>query len=90
MPFSSLKQPEGQFGEKTTLRVVNVTQNDPAQLNVRNGPGQRFESVGRIPWNGVGIVYLGGKALNDEDLWIKVRWGNLAGWVHGDYLSAEH
>ena len=69
------------------LYAVNVGRGDPDQLNVRAGPGERYKTVGRIPWNGSRIEYLGRTSQNGQDLWVYIRWSNVVGWVHSSHLS---
>lgn len=79
----------GTILEGDMLYVVNVSRDDPEQLNVRSGPGQDFESIGWISWNGYQVEYLGTKEYNQNDLWVYVRWGHTRGWVLSKYLRAE-
>lgn|GEM_PF-2121554 len=71
------------------LHVVRVQPDDPEKLNMRNGPGQHYEIVTKIPWNGHQIRDLGEAVYNGPDLWLRIRWGGIEGWVHSDYLEED-
>lgn len=88
-PAPSPVQPHNRVQTGAMFYVVKVAQDDPDQLNVRAGPGQGYASIGSIPWNGKRIEYLGGNEHNESDLWVKIRWGDVVGWVHSTYLSRE-
>lgn len=49
-------------------------------LNVRKGPGETEELVGKLPKNG------GVDVLGEENGWFKIKSGKVSGYVRADYL----
>lgn len=55
------------------------------ELNLRSGPGPRFEVIGVIP-SGSAVEIEG---CLDAGLWCRVDHAGQTGWAHAGYLSAE-
>jgi len=78
----------------TTFRVVNVSANDPAGLNVRDYPAQgadlsNTKIVGHLSWQATGIITSGQVLRFANTTWRHIRLGNVVGWVNEKYLQAQ-
>ena len=78
----------------TTFRVVNVSANDAAGLNVREypAPGSDLSNtriVGHLSWRARGIISSGQVLRFAGATWRHIRLGNVIGWVNAKYLKAE-
>jgi uncharacterized protein YraI len=62
-------------------RVVNIASTDT--LNVRSGPGTKYQVLGEIPYKGSGVFV--GKCADSK--WCKVSYGCLSGYAAIKYLS---
>jgi len=54
-------------------------------VNVRNGPGTSYESIGTLLKNDV--VQITGKDSNGD--WVQIDFKGSAGWISSDYLQAD-
>lgn len=63
-----------------TYRVVGVEDWDV--LNVRSGPSARYSIVGELPPGACGL-----DIIQDRGRWIKVRVGDVVGWVNARYVE---
>lgn len=70
-----------------SYRVINVSKTDT--LRVRSGPGVSFHEIGTLTSETRGIRIGGKPAANELDLWVPIISGDIHGWVHADFLSAE-
>jgi hypothetical protein len=69
--------------------VVNVAPNDT--LDLRSGPGTRFNPVTEIPPNGTDIRVLDQDRTWDGDSWwLAVEWHGFRGYVGQHYLPIYH
>jgi len=66
------------------LHCVNVAAEDV--LNVREGPGSRFATVGALAHDNCNVAV----SNTCEGQWCKVRSGDLSGWAHTGYLYAAN
>ncbi len=64
--------------------VFRVTAND--SLNVRSAPGLNTKVVGQIPFESKGIRFLGETKSAGKEVWARIQFGNLSGWVKQTYL----
>ena len=64
-----------------TFKVVNVASWD--MLNVRAGPGMRYEVIDRLA-PGEGCIAWTGKR---RGAWVLIRVGNTTGWVSSRFLG---
>ena len=69
------------------FRVVNVTDED--RLNIRAGPGIRYEVIGKIPKDGTGILITGEGVQADNTIWVPIVYNGISGWVNSFYLSRQ-
>lgn len=76
--------------------VANVSADDPEGLNIRPFPGYLSEKIGSIPADGQCVQYLNQlhfyksrRSTRKPQLWVKVRYQNLEGWVHSNYLASN-
>ncbi|WP_153770679.1 hypothetical protein [Labrenzia sp. CE80] len=67
-----------------TLHCVNVAADDV--LNVRDGPGSRFATVGALASGNCHVAV----SNACEGKWCKVRSGDVSGWAHTGYLYAAN
>lgn len=68
-------------------RVVGVAYNDV--LYVRPKPTERDVYVAKIPANGVGIQILEGSQQVGDNIWVKVSYKGLTGWVNSKFLTEQ-
>jgi WD40 repeat protein len=68
-------------------RVVNVTEED--RLNIRAGPGLKYDIIGKIPKDGRGILITGEGVQADNTSWVPIIYNNIEGWVNSFFLSSE-
>lgn len=69
--------------------VINVTIDDT--LNVREFPGHQNNKIAKIPHFETCIQFLGDYRLNESQVWVKVQYQNIQGWVNSFYLiRSEH
>ena len=67
----------------TTQIMATVNNPDPTdRLNLRTKPSKQAPTLGKY-YNGTTIEVLG----EEEEGWVKVRFGNLEGYMQGDYLA---
>ena len=70
-----------------TYAVFRVYENDP--LNIRNAPGLTTKIVGKIPFDGKGTQGLGQSKQVGKEVWVKIQFGDIIGWVNQSYLYEE-
>jgi uncharacterized membrane protein len=58
-------------------------------LNMRANAGTANSIVGRIPYNGQGIVTTGEEKKVGGTVWAKIYWNGVGGWVSKRYLLPE-
>lgn len=58
-------------------------------LNMRANAGTSNSVVGRIPYNGQGIVTTGEEKKVGNTVWAKIYWNGVGGWVSKRYLLPE-
>ena len=61
----------------------------PAQydfLNVRNGPGTHFSSIGQLQPNRMNVE---GVARSADREWLRIIWGETSAWVFAPYLKRQ-
>lgn len=66
-------------------RVINVASDDV--LNIRSGPGVSNGIIGTIPYNGTGVVIIGGGTNVMGSLWVPIQYGGVTGWVNSHFLA---
>ena len=71
--------------KKKHFNVFNVRSND--FLYVREYPGHNNNEVGKIPPGEKCIEYLGDSRLLEYQLWIKIQYLEVKGWVNSSYLN---
>jgi WD40 repeat protein len=69
------------------FKVVNVTEED--RLNIRAGPGIKYEIIGKIPKDGRGIQVTGAGVQADKTIWLPIVYKGISGWVNSFFLSKE-
>lgn len=67
-----------------TYAVFRISQNDP--LNIRAAPGLKTKIVGTIPFDGKGIQGLSETKQMGKEVWAKIKFGEIVGWVNQSYL----
>ena len=77
--------PEGTA--EVSFRVVNVTEQD--RLNIRAGPGLKYEVIGKIPKDGRGIRVTGEGVQADNTIWLPITYKGITGWVNSFFLAKE-
>ena len=55
-------------------------------LNVRNAPGLKSKVVGQVPHDGKRIQFLGQTKTLGKEIWARIQFGTLIGWVNQSYL----
>jgi hypothetical protein len=70
-----------------TLKVEWVEKNDV--LYIRSAPSPRSEKVGKIPYNGRGILYMKKAELCQGRLWVKVSYRGQEGWINSKFLAPD-
>jgi len=78
----------------TTYRVVNVSENDPLGLNVRQIIGDvhdlsEAKIVENLKWNARGIISTGLEYQFAGALWRQIMVGDTSGWVNVKYLAVD-
>jgi uncharacterized protein YraI len=69
--------------------VINVAPDD--KLELRSGPGTRFDPVTEIPPNGTDIIVFDQDQVWDGDTWwCPVEWHGFRGYVGRHYLPTAH
>jgi uncharacterized membrane protein len=70
--------------------VYNVTGVEAGKfLNMRSDAGTNNTLIGRIPFNGKGVVTTGEEKKINGVVWAKVYWNGVGGWVSKAYLLPE-
>lgn len=64
--------------------VFNVRMDD--SLNVREAPGLKANVTGRLPHDAAGIKFIGDIQRAGKETWVKIKFGDLTGWVNQNYL----
>ena len=77
--------PEGTA--EVTFRVVNVTEED--RLNIRAGPGIKYDVIGKIPKDERGIRVTGAGVQADNTIWLPISYKGISGWVNSFFLAKE-
>lgn len=70
---------------QTLFQVKGVASDDT--LNMRQAAGVTNAVVAELPANEQGVVYLDEESVIGKTRWLKVRWGNVTGWVSDRYLT---
>ncbi len=58
-------------------------------LNIREGAFGKSKVIGKIPYNGKGIVLTNKRKKNGRTVWVQVKWKGIRGWVSKRYLIPE-
>jgi uncharacterized protein YraI len=66
-------------------RVTGVAADDV--LNLRSGPAQDNDIVGKLAPTASGIVIISDTVLNGNDDWVKIRFQGIEGWTRPKYLQ---
>jgi len=61
-----------------------AVQDKSAGLNLREGPGTSYRSLGMIP------RYTDLEVYEVKGTWVRVQWGNKMGWVSKNYLTIDY
>jgi WD40 repeat protein len=69
------------------FRVVNVTEED--RLNIRAGPGLKYDVIGKIPKDGRDIRITGPGVQGDNTIWVPIIYKGISGWVNSFFLSKQ-
>jgi hypothetical protein len=64
--------------------VFNVRYDD--SLNVREAPHLKAAAIGRLPHDAKDIKFTGGKQRVGRETWVRIKHGNITGWVNQNYL----
>jgi serine/threonine protein kinase len=75
------------FNTQQYYQVINVRPTDV--LNIREFPGIRNDGVAEISPFGVCIKYLNNFRYRKGDLWVKISYGDIEGWVNSHFLSVN-
>jgi hypothetical protein len=67
--------------------VFRIADTDP--LNIRSAPGSKNKVLGTIPSGGKGIRFLGATKQSGPEVWAKIEFGKISGWVNQSYLYEE-
>lgn len=73
------------YAEEITYEVTGVAAND--SLNIRADANASSRIIGKIPFDGKGIVRLPDSEKSGN--WCKIKYGSIAGWVHCRFLAQE-
>lgn len=70
-------------------KYYNVTRVKPNDtLNIRTLPGISYEVMSAIPPREMCVLYVGGyRIVDDDSIWIKVRYQRVEGWVNSYFLA---
>ena len=69
--------------------MINVAPDD--KLELRSGPGIKFDPVTEIPPNGTDMIFFDQDGSFDGDTWwVPVEWHGFRGYVGRKYISADH
>lgn len=71
----------------TTYGVFRVRFDDA--LNIRGLPDLKAKVVGKIPSDGKGLQYTGEWKRLGKEVWVKIRFGKIVGWVNQSYLYED-
>lgn len=55
-------------------------------LNLRIAPGTNTEVIGNIPSNAKGLQFAGESKRIAKEIWVKIKFGAMTGWVNQSYL----
>ncbi len=69
-----------------TLVVMGIGSNDT--LSVRSGPGPKYDLIAKLPSGTGGIRTVDSRDIGSA-YWIKIRVGDVEGWVNGKFVSPE-
>lgn len=69
---------------EATYAVFRIPSND--SLNVRQSPGAKANSTGRLPHNAKGIRFTGENQKVGKDVWAKIAHDGVTGWVNQNFL----
>ena len=75
---SNSSAPSSSRGSTAKMAIVTAS-----SLNVRSGAGTGYRIIGSLKRNAQIEI------LSRSGSWYKIRYGNLTGYVHGDYLSVR-
>lgn len=67
--------------------VFNVRLND--SLNVREAPSLKATAIGKLPYNAKGVKFTGEQHKSSKEVWVKIQYETLTGWVNQNYLHEE-
>jgi Bacterial SH3 domain len=70
-----------------TYALFRVRMDDT--LNIRRAPGSKTKIVGTIPFDGKGIEFLSETKQIGPEVWAKIQFGKISGWVNQSYLYEE-
>ncbi len=59
-------------------------------LNVRHTPGGKAKSIGKLAYDASGIRVTGEQRKVGKDIWVRISYNNLAGWVNQSFLYEKH
>ncbi len=68
--------------------VFRLPAND--SLNVRQTPGVKAKSIGKLAHDASGIRFTGEQRKIGKDIWVRISYNNLTGWVNQSFLYEEH
>ncbi|MBL8187898.1 MAG: SH3 domain-containing protein [Acidobacteria bacterium] len=68
--------------------VFRLPAND--SLNVRQTPGVKAKSIGNLAYDASGIRVTGEQRKVGQDIWVRISYNNLAGWVNQSFLYEKH
>jgi hypothetical protein len=58
-------------------------------LNIRSAPELSAKVISQIPSDGKGLHYLGATKLVGQEVWVKIKFGAIIGWVKQSYLYED-
>lgn len=64
--------------------VFRLPAND--SLNVRQTPGVKAKSIGKLAYDASGIRVTGEQRKVGKDIWVRISYNNLTGWVNQNFL----
>lgn len=68
--------------------VFRVQAND--SLNVRQTPGVKAKSIGKLAHDANDIRFTGEQREVGKDIWVRISYNNLTGWVNQSFLYEKH
>lgn len=80
--YSRSLKPESRYA------VFRVEAND--SLNVRQTPGVKAKSIGKLAHDANDIRFTGEQRKVGKDIWVKISYNNLTGWVNQSFLYEKH